>query len=68
VLSFGEKVEVGFQGGLLKVAACHFDGGDCDELKDIGRNSLHIVFPGSSFGGGSGGFFNTFLEVEVVDF
>ena len=55
----GEEVDVGFQGGLLKVAAGLLDGGDCavlglDKLKDISRNSLLIEFPGSSFGGGSG--------------
>ena len=64
---------MGLQGGLLKVAAGLLDGGDCvvlglDKLKDICRNSLLIEFPGSGFGGGSGGFFNTFLEIEVVSF
>ncbi len=70
---FGEKVEVGLQDGLLKVAAGLLDGGDCavlglDNLKDIGRSCLLIEFPGSGFGGGSGGFFNTLLEIKVVGF
>jgi len=36
---FGEKVEVGLQGGLLKVAASLLG---LDKLKDIGRNCLLI--------------------------
>ncbi len=64
---------MGLQGGLLKVATGLLDSGDCavlglDKLKDIGRNSLLAEFPGSGFGGGSGSFFNTFLEIEVVGF
>jgi len=44
---FGEKIEVGLQGGLLKVAAGLLYYGDCamldlDKLKDIGRNCLLI--------------------------
>jgi len=70
---FREKVEVGLQDGPLKVATGLLDGSDCamlglDKLKNIGRNCLLIEFPGSGSGGGSGSFFNTFLEIEVVDF
>jgi len=37
---FGEKVEKGFQGGLLKVTAGRLDGGDCAVLGLIWRTSM----------------------------